>query len=118
MSRGQRFLLFCLIFFGTAGIFQVDAAYSDMMDQEGLISVAVRRVDTEHIKLLYFGETREIDVRDAQERLSAARQQAESTAAAALDMAERSISSVLHAFRADEEEEPDVRQAVFPVQTL
>lgn len=107
MRRGQRRFLFCLIFFGAVGIFQVDQAYSDMMDTAGVISVSVCRVDEENIRIGCFGKSREWNTTDAEEAVFQA-----------YGKAKRSLTAALYFFAGKDVEEPDVKQAVFPVQTL
>ena len=61
MNKRQKCLLFFLFFFATAGVVQVDRAYSEMMDKEMLLTLKMRRVDDAHIRVSLFGYEQKIN---------------------------------------------------------
>ena len=65
--RLKKILIFVLVFAAVYGFTAVDEAYSDMMDQEGKISLHVRRVNTEYVTLSMFGQTVAVNIKELKE---------------------------------------------------
>lgn len=66
--RGKKVLIFVLVFAAVYGFTAVDEAYSDMMDREGMISLHVRRVNSEYVTLSMFGQTAAVNIRELKDR--------------------------------------------------
>ncbi|MDD3168598.1 MAG: hypothetical protein PHC91_03920 [Eubacteriales bacterium] len=69
--RLKKILIFVLVFAAVYGFTAVDEAYSDMMDQEGRISLHVRRVNSEYVTFSMFGQTAEVNIKQLKENWSA-----------------------------------------------
>lgn len=93
---------------------RVDAAYSDMMDRDGMLSLELRRVDEENIKISAFGMSGEINAEDAAEEWQAI----QARVTDALDSAAGSVRTLLGLSDSTDENSRDLQQVVFPVQTL
>lgn len=114
MSGGQKLLLFLLVFAGTAGVLKVDQAYSDMMDQEGMLGLSVRRVDEENLRVSVFGRTEEINAAEVAESWK----DVQENVTAALDSAASGVRELLGISGEESGEEEPLQRVVFPVQTL
>ena len=114
MSGGQKLLLFLLVFAGTAGVLKVDQAYSDMMDQEGMLGLSVRRVDEENLRVSVFGRTEEINAAEVVESWK----DVQENVTAALDSAASGVRELLGISGEESGEEEPLQRVVFPVQTL
>jgi hypothetical protein len=62
--RFKKLLVFIIVFTAVIGFTAVDEAYSDMMDQEGQISLHVRRVNEEYVTFSMFGQTAALNTRE------------------------------------------------------
>lgn len=114
MRRGQKFLLFLLVFAGTVGVLQVDGAYSNMMDREGTLSLELRRVDEENIRISAFGGSKEINGAE----VAAEWERIQAGVTDTLDRAALSARRLLGLSDKQSDTGELLRQAVFPVQTL
>jgi hypothetical protein len=65
--RLKKLLIFTLVFTAVIGFTAVDEAYSDMMDQEGQVSLHVRRVNDEYVTFSIFGQTAAVNTRKLSE---------------------------------------------------
>ncbi len=65
--RLKKLLVFILVFTAVIGFTAVDEAYSDMMDQEGQISLHVRRVNDEYVTFSIFGQTAALNTKELKE---------------------------------------------------
>jgi hypothetical protein len=62
--RLKKILIFVLVFAAVYGFTAVDEAYSDMMDQDGKISLHIRRVNTEYVTFSMFGQTAAVNIQE------------------------------------------------------
>jgi len=58
----KKLAVFILVFSAVCGIISVDEAYSDMLDQEGMIAPNAVRVDEDLVSFSMFGQTAVINV--------------------------------------------------------
>ncbi len=65
--RLKKILIFVLVFAAVYGFTAVDEAYSDMMDQEGRISLHIRRVNSEYVTFSMFGQTVAVNIKEIKE---------------------------------------------------
>lgn len=65
--RFKKMLVFIMVFTAVIGFTAVDEAYSDMMDQEGQVSLHVRRVNDEYVTLSIFGQTAALNTKEMKE---------------------------------------------------
>lgn len=65
--RTKKLIVFLLVFAAVYGFTAVDEAYSDMMDQEGKVSLNLRRVNSEYITISMFGQTAAVNVKELSE---------------------------------------------------
>ena len=63
----KKSVIFTLVFTAVIGFTAVDEAYSDMMDQEGQVSLHVRRVNDEYVTFSIFGQTAALDTKELSE---------------------------------------------------
>jgi muconolactone delta-isomerase len=63
----KKLVIFTLVFTAVIGFTAVDEAYSDMMDQEGQVSLHVRRVNDEYVTFSIFGQTATLDTKELKE---------------------------------------------------
>ncbi|MEL7655957.1 MAG: hypothetical protein AAGU75_08620 [Bacillota bacterium] len=69
--RLKKFLVFILVFASVYGFTAVDEAYSDMMDRAGMVSLHVRRVNSEYVTFSMFGQTAAINTKELKENWGA-----------------------------------------------
>lgn len=55
--RLKKLAVFILVFMAVYGVITVDQAYSDMMDQDGMIAPVIKRVDPDHVNFSMLGQT-------------------------------------------------------------
>lgn len=118
MNKGQQFLLFLLVFAGTVGILKVDAAYSDMMDQEGILGLTVRRVDEENIRISALGMSEKVNMEEVITETEESWTQVQETVVSALDSFSASARHLLGLSDLPKQQDDPLRSVVFPVETL
>jgi len=106
--RLKKLLVFVLVFAAVYGITAVDEAYSDMMDQEGKISLHVRRVNSEYVTFSMFGQTAAVNTKELKNNWS----DFSNTVTASLDHTVANIQGFLGI------EEPERDYSVFKTEIL
>ena len=60
--RGKKAMVACVVFLFVVGLAAVDGAYAALMQQDGALTLQVRRLDERSIRVSGFGMTREVDL--------------------------------------------------------
>lgn len=60
--RGQKALVAMIVFLFFVGLAAVDGSYAELMQQDGALTLQVRRMDDRNIRVSCFGMTRELDL--------------------------------------------------------
>lgn len=66
--RGKKLALFLIVFLFLVGLAAVDGSYADMMHKDGSLTLQVKRVDENCISLSLFGQTREVNLLELEQR--------------------------------------------------
>lgn len=61
--KWKKLIVFIMVFAAVYGFVTVDAAYSDMLDQEGKIVPSIRRVNTQYVVVSMMGKSASIDIK-------------------------------------------------------
>ena len=60
--RGKKALIAAVVFLFFVGLAAVDGSYAELMQQDGALTLQVRRMDERNIRVSCFGMTREVDL--------------------------------------------------------
>lgn len=63
----KKTIVFILVILAVFGFTAVDEAYSDMMDQQGKITLNVRRVNSDYLTISIFGQSAAINIQELQD---------------------------------------------------
>lgn len=62
--RLRKIIVFVLVFAAVYGLSAVDAAYSDLLDDDGQVGLSVRRVNSDYVTLSLFGKTAAVNTKE------------------------------------------------------
>ena len=60
--RGKKALIAAIVFLFFVGLAAVDGSYAALMQQDGALTLQIRRLDERNIRVSCFGMTREVDL--------------------------------------------------------